>query len=71
MTDLKAWLFYSVDSSAGGSTNSSSSTCRNKLDGFKTFGDVESDTSNCVEFCELHVDSSGNIFYINDTQDFY
>ena len=59
---MKAWLVYSD----GSATNNTIVRCRNKLAGMRTFGITESDFSNCVEFCELHVDSSGSTFDIND-----
>ena len=57
---MKAWLLVSD----GAATSTSSSLCRNKFEGYRPFGIEQTDTSNCVEFCELHVDSSGNIFYM-------
>ena len=62
---MKAWLV----SSDGSATDNTIVRCRNKLDGMITFGSTETDFSNCVEFCELHVDSSGNTFCINDMLD--
>ena len=59
---MKAWLVYSD----GSATNNTIVRCRNKLAEMRTFGITESDFSNCVEFCELHVDSSGCTFEIND-----
>ena len=53
---VKAWLLYS--NSAG----SQQVTCRNKNENMRTFGNAETDFSSCVEFCELHVDSSGHLW---------
>ena len=53
---VKAWLLYS--NSAG----TQQATCRNKLEKMRTFGMAETDFSSCVEFCELHVDSSGHLW---------
>ena len=63
---MKAWLVYSD----GSATNNTIVRCRNKLAGMRTFGITESDFSNCVEFCELHVDSSGNTFDTHEMLNF-
>ena len=57
---VKAWLLYS--NSAG----TQQVTCRNKLENMRTFGMAETDFSSCVEFCELHVDSSGHLLLLSD-----
>ena len=62
---MKAWLI----NSDGSATNNTDVRCRNKLAGMRTFGITETDFSNCVEFCQLHVDSSGNTSYNKDTLD--
>ena len=57
---MKAWLLYS--NTAG----TQQVTCRNKNENMRTFGMAETDFSSCVEFCELHVDSSGHIWLLVD-----
>ena len=57
---MKAWLLYS--NTAG----TQQVTCRNKNENMRTFGMAETDFSSCVEFCELHVDSSGHICLLLD-----